>query len=108
VSELVKSGPEAEHGAKTDPRFEVVFETNFAGKDTALSRLRSGASSVAGHTGRLLGDGYALAARSVLLVLERLQDGNAETRFERRAKSGTSEKGPVRTPPSPPSSLPST
>jgi hypothetical protein len=100
VSQLPAQAPEVPRSVPADPRYEIVFERRGTGS-AAVSKLAGGVVSIAQRMGAALGDAYALAARSVLHALERLEDSNAEQRVRRRSKRPPGD-APLRPAESPP------
>jgi hypothetical protein len=84
-----KASPKQRGPAPTVPRYELVFERKLWDRGT-LSGLFSELKSLAERSGSAIGDAYALAATAFLNQSERLEDLNAERKFQQRSKARAS------------------
>jgi hypothetical protein len=110
----------APRSLRNDPRFEVVFEPGLferrasarrssedrsRARQGALTQLLSKLALVRERGGAVLGDAYALAAKSFLERWERLEDLSAERRLRQRPKRGPSARAGVGRPTTRPKEL---
>jgi len=87
--------PESARPLASEPRYEIAFEVSPAPRQSSTvqsTTLKSGApglfaslKALGERSGAAVGGAYALAARSVLRRIERLEDSNAERRLRQRS-----------------------
>lgn len=71
---------------QANPRYELVFEGQLSDRRRTANVVRE-LRTLGERSRSTIGDVYAVAARAVLNGIERLEDLNAERRFERRANA---------------------